>query len=82
VRKLAQLERTRQKVLSATRRNALQYLGLVKNLEARQEYRRLLRKQERLASGGLGLWGTLGAILAIHDFQKMAHGIDKLAKKK
>jgi hypothetical protein len=82
VRKLAQLERTRQKVLSATRRNALQYLGLVKSLEARQEYQKLLRKREQAASGGLGLFGTLGMILAINDFQKMAHGIDKLAKKK
>lgn len=82
LKKRAELERTREKVLSATRRNAIEYLGLVKRLEARKEYRRLLRKQERVASGGLGLWGTLGAILAVHDFQKMANGIDKLAKKK
>ena len=82
VKKLAELERTRQKVLLATRRNALEYLGLVKNLDARTEYRKLLRKREQAASGGLGFLGTLGAICAINDFQKMAHGIDKLAKKK
>lgn len=82
LKKRAELERTREKVLSATRRNAIEHLGLVKRLEARKEYRRLLRKQERVASGGLGLFGTLGAILAVHDFQKMANGIDKLAKKK
>jgi hypothetical protein len=82
LKKRAELERTRQKVLLATRRNAIQYLGLVKNLEARQEYGKLLRKREEAASGGLGLFGTLGMILAINDFQKMAHGIDKLAKKK
>ena len=82
VKKLTELKRTRQKVLLATRRNALRYLGMVKRLEARQEYRKLLRKREQAASGGLGFFGTLGAILFINDFQKMAHGIDKLAKKK
>jgi hypothetical protein len=82
LKKLAEMDRTQRKVLTATRRNAIDYLGMVRRLEARKEYRKLLRKQERVASGGLGLWGTLGAILAINDFQKMAHGIDKLAKKK
>jgi hypothetical protein len=82
LKKLAELDRTQRKVLSATRHNAIEYLGMVKRLEARKEHRKLLRKQERAASGGLGLWGTLGMIFAINDFQKMAHGIDKLAKKK
>ena len=82
LKKLAELERMREKVLSATRQNAIEYLGMVKRLEARKGYRKLLRKRERAASGGLGFFGTLGAILFINDFQKMAHGIDKLAKKK
>jgi hypothetical protein len=79
---LAEHDRTQRKALSAARRNAVEYLGMVKRLEARKEHRKLLRKREQAASGGLGLWGTLGAILAINDFQKMAHGIDKLANKK
>jgi hypothetical protein len=80
--KLARVRQTEEKVLRTARRNAIDCLGMVKRLEARKGYRKLLRKRERPAGGGLGLWGTLGAILAIHDFQKMAHGIDKLAKKK
>ena len=80
--KLARVRQTEQKVLHSARRNAIEYLGMVKRLEARKGYRKLLRKRERAASGGLGLWGTLGMILFINDFQKMAHGIDKLAKKK
>jgi hypothetical protein len=79
---LAEHDRTQRKTLSAARRNAVEYLGMVKRLEARKGYRKLLRKREQAASGGLGLWGTLGAILAINDFQRMAHGIDKLANKK
>lgn len=82
LRKLAELKRTREKVLSATRRNAVEYLGMVKRLEARKEYRKLSHEKRRATRGGLGFLGTLGAILAINDFQKMAHGIDKLAKKK
>jgi hypothetical protein len=80
--KLARVRQTEEKVLRSARRNAIEYLGMVKKLEARKGYRKLLRKRERAASGGLGFLGTLGAILAINDFQKMAHGIDKLAKKK
>ena len=80
--KLARVKQTEEKVLHSARRNAIEHLGMVKRLEARKGYRKLLRKRERAASGGLGLWGTLGMILFINDFQKMAHGIDKLAKKK
>ena len=80
--KLARARQTEEKVLRTARRNAIEYLGMVKRLEARKGCRKLLRKRERAASGGLGFLGTLGAILAINDFQKMAHGIDKLAKKK
>ena len=79
---LAERGRTRRKVFFAARRNAIEYLGMVKSLEARKDHRKLLRKRERTANGGLGFFGTLGAILAINDFQKMAHGIDKLAKRK
>ena len=82
LKRRAELERTREKVLSATRRNAIAYLDMVKRLEARKDYQELLQKREKAASGGLGLFGTLGMILFINDFQKMAHGIDKLAKKK
>ena len=80
--KLARVRQTEQMILRSARRNAIEYLGMIKRLEARKGYRKLLRKRERAASGGLGLFGTLGMILAINDFQKMAHGIDKLAKKK
>jgi hypothetical protein len=55
---------------------------MVNRLEARKGHRKLLRKTERAARGGLGILGTLGMTLAIHDLQRMAHGIDKLAKKK
>jgi cell division septum initiation protein DivIVA len=82
LRQLAELDRAQTKVLSATRRNAIEYLGMVKRLEARKSDRRLLRKRERASRDGLGILGTLGAVCAINDFQKMAHGIDKLAKKK
>ena len=80
--KLARVRRTEEMVLRSARHNAIEYLGLVRKLEARKGYRKLLRKREQEASGGLGFLGTLGAICAINDFQKMAHGIDKLAKKK
>ena len=80
--RLAELDRKHEKILSAARRNAIQYLGMVKTIEARKGYRSLLRKKERASRGGLGILGTLGMICAIHDFQKMADGIDKLAKKK
>jgi len=80
--KLARIRKTEETILRSVRRNAVEYLDMVKRLEARKDYRKLLRKRERAASGGLGFFGTLGAILFINDFQKMAHGIDKLAKKK
>jgi hypothetical protein len=81
-KELTNLDRTRQKVLSTVRHNTVEYLGMVKRLEARRGYRRFLREREQANSGGLGLFGTLGALCAIHRFQKMADGIEKLAKKK
>ncbi len=82
LKKLTELERMQRKVLLAVRRDAIEYVGMVKRLEARKGCRKLLRKRERTAQGGLGFFGTLGAMCAIHDFQKMADGIDKLAKRK
>ncbi|NQT16564.1 MAG: hypothetical protein HQ582_27640 [Planctomycetes bacterium] len=79
---LAKLDRAQEKALSAIRRSAIEYQGLLKTMEARKGCRRLVGERERAASGGLGILGTIGMVLAIHDFQKMAHGIDKLAKKK
>jgi hypothetical protein len=82
LRKLAELDRTREKVLAGMRRNAMDYLGMVKSLEARREYRRLSHERKRAARGGLGILSTLGMALFAHRFQQMADGINKLAKKK
>ena len=60
----------------------MEYLGMVKTLEARKDHRRLLRERERTSRGGLGILGTLGMALVAHRFQQMADGIHELTKKK
>ena len=77
-RKLAELNRCERRLLAAVRRSVLEYLDLIKRLEAHQEHGRLSLD----AASKLDPFVVLGAVLTLSRFNDMARNINKLANQR